>query len=65
MDVDSWAARLSSASKRYQFALQCRSGKHAFQFSISTLEFKISRVTFILFHIRKILTRVFEFTTRS
>ncbi|CAA2957204.1 Hypothetical predicted protein [Olea europaea subsp. europaea] len=26
MDVDSWAARLSSASKRYQFALQCRSG---------------------------------------
>lgn len=61
MDVDSWAARLSSASKRYQFALQCRSGKHA----LSTLEFKISRVTFILFHIRKILTRVFEFTTRS
>ncbi|KAL2536944.1 Protein DEHYDRATION-INDUCED 19-like protein 3 [Forsythia ovata] len=26
MDADSWAARLSSASKRYQFALQCRSG---------------------------------------
>jgi hypothetical protein len=27
MDADSWSARLSSASKRYQSALQSRSGE--------------------------------------
>jgi hypothetical protein len=30
MDADSWSARLSSASKRYQSALQSRSGESFF-----------------------------------
>lgn len=36
MDADSWSARLSSASKRYQSALQSRSGKliHFFFFGL-------------------------------
>jgi hypothetical protein len=33
MDADSWSARLSSASKRYQSALQSRSGESFFFFS--------------------------------
>ncbi len=32
MDGDSWSARLSSASKRYQSALQSRSGEVDFEF---------------------------------
>lgn len=37
MDADSWSARLSSASKRYQSALQSRSGKliHFFFFWVT------------------------------
>jgi hypothetical protein len=48
MDADSWSARLSSASKRYQSALQSRSGEIFFFFEFWKLSYLVMYEVFWL-----------------